>query len=155
MIRRLFIANRGEVAIRIARAADDLGVAAIACYAEDDERSPHVLGSNDAVALPGADAPEEAFLALMRDVTHVVHCAALNNDRGPGEADLRAVNATLTGRLAQAAAARAEGRFIYLSSIRAVVGPGFSGRCARRRFWSISLLALLAWRRPRRLSFSP
>jgi UDP-glucose 4-epimerase len=86
-----------------------------------------LAGTDDVVALPGADAPEEAFLALMRDVTHVVHCAALNNDRGAGEADLRAVNATLTGRLAQAAAKRAEGRFIYLSSIRAVVGADFSG----------------------------
>jgi UDP-glucose 4-epimerase len=86
-----------------------------------------LAGADDAVALPGADAPEEAFLALVRDVTHVVHCAALNNDRGAGEPDLRAVNATLTGRLARAAAARTEGRFIYLSSIRAVVGPGFSG----------------------------
>ncbi|MDX8524506.1 NAD-dependent epimerase/dehydratase family protein [Mesorhizobium sp. MSK_1335] len=83
-------------------------------------------GANDAVALPGSDAPEEAFLALMRDVAHVVHCAALNNDRSAGEADFRAVNATLTGRLAQAAATRTAGRFIYLSSIRAVVGPGFS-----------------------------
>lgn len=86
-----------------------------------------LAGTDDAVVLPDADAPEEAFLALMRDVTHVVHCAALNNDRGAGEADLRAVNATLTGRLAQAVAKRAEGRFIYLSSIRAVVGADFSG----------------------------
>ncbi|WP_217573793.1 NAD-dependent epimerase/dehydratase family protein [Mesorhizobium sp. GbtcB19] len=84
-------------------------------------------GADDAVALPGADAPEEAFQALIRDVTHVVHCAALNNDSGAGGADFRAVNATLTGRLAQAAATRTAGRFIYLSSIRAVVGPGFSG----------------------------
>ncbi|CDX41921.1 NAD-dependent epimerase/dehydratase [Mesorhizobium sp. SOD10] len=83
--------------------------------------------TNDAVALPGADAPREAFLALMRDVTHVVHCAALNNDRSAGAADFRTANATLTGRLAQAAAARTDGRFVHLSSIRAVAGPGFSG----------------------------
>lgn len=91
-------------------------------------RLPQALaGVDNAVALPGADAPQEAFLALMRDVTHVVHCAALNNDRGAGAADLQAVNAMLTGRLAQAAATRIDGRFIYLSSIRAVVGAGFSG----------------------------
>ena len=85
------------------------------------------MGADDAIMLPGIDAPEEAFLALMRDVAHVVHCAALNNDLGAGEADFRAVNATLTGRLAQAAATRSDGRFIHLSSIRAVVGPAFSG----------------------------
>ncbi|CDX11121.1 NAD-dependent epimerase/dehydratase [Mesorhizobium sp. ORS 3324] len=91
-------------------------------------RQPERLSeTGDALPLPGADAPQEAFLALMRDVTHVVHCAALNNERNAGEADYRAANATLTGRLAKAAAACAGGRFIYLSSIRAVAGPGFSG----------------------------
>ena len=80
-----------------------------------------------AVLLPGIDAPDGAFLALMRDVTHVVHCAALNNDRNASDADYQTANATLTGRLAKAAAASTGGRFIYLSSIRAVAGPGFSG----------------------------
>jgi UDP-glucose 4-epimerase len=112
-----FVGQR--IASRLREAGFDLRIAS---------RLPQRLaGADDAVALPGADAPQEAFLALMPDVTHVVHCAALNNDRGAGEADLRAVNATLTGRLAQAAAMRAEGRFIYLSSIRAVVGADFSG----------------------------
>ncbi|TIO77098.1 NAD-dependent epimerase/dehydratase family protein [Mesorhizobium sp.] len=91
-------------------------------------RQPERLSAiGEALPLPGAEAPDEAFLALMRDVTHVVHCAALNNDRDAGEAGYRAANATLTGRLAKAAAACASGRFIYLSSIRAVAGPGFSG----------------------------
>jgi UDP-glucose 4-epimerase len=95
-------------------------------------RQPQRLaGADDAVVLPGADAPEAAFLALMQDVSHVVHCAALNNDRHndrrASDADCMAANATLTGRLAQAAAACIGGRFVYLSSIRAVAGPGFSG----------------------------
>ncbi|TRC97512.1 NAD-dependent epimerase/dehydratase family protein [Mesorhizobium sp. WSM4303] len=83
--------------------------------------------ANDAVLLPDFDAPAQAFQALMRDITHVVHCAALNNDRKASEADFMAANAKLTAQLARAAAWRASGRFIYLSSIRAVVGPGFSG----------------------------
>ena len=112
-----FVGQR--IASRLREAGFDLRIAS---------RLPQRLaGADDAVALPGADAPQEAFLALMPDVTHVVHCAALNNDRGAGEADLRTVNATLTGRLAQAAAKRSEGRFIYLSSVRAVVGADFSG----------------------------
>lgn len=91
-------------------------------------RHPERLGlANDAVLLPAFDAPAEAFLALMQDVTHVVHCAALNNDRGASEADYVAANGALTGQLARAAAACASGRFLYLSSIRAVVGPRFSG----------------------------
>lgn len=84
--------------------------------------------ANDAVLLPDIDAPAGAFLAIMQDVTDVVHCAALNNDAGnASEADYRAVNVGLTAQLAHAAAARTSGRFIYLSSIRAVAGPGFSG----------------------------
>ncbi|RWA89417.1 NAD-dependent epimerase/dehydratase family protein [Mesorhizobium sp.] len=91
-------------------------------------RQPERLpAADDAVRLPGVDAADEAFLALMRDVTHVVHCAALNNDRRASDADYQAVNVTLTGRLAKAAAACAGGRFVYLSSIRAVAGPRFSG----------------------------
>jgi UDP-glucose 4-epimerase len=90
-------------------------------------RPEKFAADGDAVPLPGIDAPDEAFLALMRDVTHVVHCAALNNDRAASEADYLAANAALTARLAKAAAARAGGRFVYLSSIRAVAGPGFSG----------------------------
>ncbi|RWB56773.1 NAD-dependent epimerase/dehydratase family protein [Mesorhizobium sp.] len=90
-------------------------------------RPERLPAADDAFPLPGAEAPDEAFQALMRDVTHVVHCAALNNDRDAGEAGYRAANATLTGRLAKAAAASVGGRFIYLSSIRAVAGPGFSG----------------------------
>ncbi|MBZ9849659.1 NAD-dependent epimerase/dehydratase family protein [Mesorhizobium sp. CA14] len=112
-----FIGRR--VVSRLGEAGFDIRIAS---------RLPRRLaGADDTVALPGADAPQEAFLALMRDVTHVVHCAALNNDRSAGAAAFQTVNAMLTGRLAQAAATRTDGRFIYLSSIRAVVGAGFSG----------------------------
>ena len=83
--------------------------------------------ASDAVLLPEPDAPVEAFLSIMQDVTHVAHCAALNNDRDASGADYLRANAELTGRLAHAAAVQAGGRFIYLSSIRAVAGPGFSG----------------------------
>lgn len=91
-------------------------------------RQPESLRTaDDAAPMPGVEAPDATFLTLMRDVTHVVHCAALNNHRDADEADYRAANAGLTGRLAKAAAASAGGRFVYLSSIRAVAGPGFSG----------------------------
>jgi UDP-glucose 4-epimerase len=82
--------------------------------------------ASDAVLLPDFDAPAKAFQALMRDITHVVHCAALNNDRKASEADFLAANGTLTAQLARAAAWRTSGRFIYVSSIRAVLGAGFS-----------------------------
>ena len=52
-IRRLLIANRGEIAIRIARTAADLGIESIAIFAADDARSLHVKAADMAVALPG------------------------------------------------------------------------------------------------------
>lgn len=97
-------------------------------------RQPEQLGAGgDAVRLPEHDAPAEDFLALMNDITHVVHCAALNNDQtGATDADFRVANVALTERLAHAAAIGTSGRFIYLSSIRAAIGTDFSGTIDER-----------------------
>ena len=50
---RLLIANRGEIAIRIARAAADLGIESVAVYSEDDSTSLHVSRTHKAHALDG------------------------------------------------------------------------------------------------------
>ncbi len=52
----LLIANRGEIAIRIARAAADLGIKSVAVFSEDDEASLHTRVADEAVALPGIGA---------------------------------------------------------------------------------------------------
>jgi acetyl/propionyl-CoA carboxylase alpha subunit/acetyl-CoA carboxylase carboxyltransferase component len=53
---RVLIANRGEIALRIARAAAELGIQSVAVYAGDDVASPHVAAADQAVALPGSGA---------------------------------------------------------------------------------------------------
>lgn len=53
MLRKLLIANRGEVALRIARAAADLGLASVAVHAADDAASPHLRLAGEVVALDG------------------------------------------------------------------------------------------------------
>ena len=55
-MKKLLIANRGEIAIRIARAAGELGVASVTIYAEDDAQSGHVTQGDEAIALDGRGA---------------------------------------------------------------------------------------------------
>ena len=55
-VTKLLIANRGEVAIRIARAAADLGVPTVAVHSEDDARSLHLRMADACRALPGQGA---------------------------------------------------------------------------------------------------
>ncbi|MBV8616745.1 MAG: ATP-grasp domain-containing protein [Acetobacteraceae bacterium] len=69
MITRLLVANRGEVAIRVARACAELGIRSVALFSEDDARSLHVRRADEAKPLRGAGA--RAYL----DVEQVVALA--------------------------------------------------------------------------------
>ena len=55
-LRRVLIANRGEIAIRIARSAADLGLAVVAVRSEDDAGSLHAARADEVVTLPGRGA---------------------------------------------------------------------------------------------------
>jgi acetyl-CoA carboxylase, biotin carboxylase subunit len=48
MFKKILIANRGEIALRIIRAAHELGVRAVAVYSEADRLAPHVLAADEA-----------------------------------------------------------------------------------------------------------
>jgi propionyl-CoA carboxylase alpha chain len=58
MIRRLLVANRGEIARRLIRGAHAAGCEAVAVYAADDASSPYVGEADAAVLLPGASLGE-------------------------------------------------------------------------------------------------
>jgi len=57
-IRRVLVANRGEIARRLIRGAHDAGCEAVAVYAADDADSPHVGEADVAVLLPGTSLAE-------------------------------------------------------------------------------------------------
>jgi len=109
----------------------------------------------DEIALPSPGAPEDAFREAVRDASFVVHCAAMNNDaRAPEPALLEASNVVLPATLARAAAAEGVGRFVFLSSTRAVAGASDSllidemtearPRCAYGRSKRAAEIAVLA-----------
>ena len=63
--RRVLIANRGEIALRVIRACRDMGMGAVAVYSEADAGAAHVRAADDAVLL-GPAPPSESYLRIDR-----------------------------------------------------------------------------------------
>ena len=64
MFRKILVANRGEIAIRVMRAANELGKKTVAVYAEEDKLSLHRFKADEAYRIGAGLGPVAAYLSI-------------------------------------------------------------------------------------------
>src|SRR5438552_216040 len=69
LIRKLLVANRSEIAIRVMRAANELGIRTVAIFANEDRFCPHRFKADEAYELNTAKGPLGAYLDIEGIVT--------------------------------------------------------------------------------------
>jgi acetyl/propionyl-CoA carboxylase alpha subunit len=79
---KLLVANRGEIAIRILRAAAELGIATVAVYSKDDEGSLHTGKADEAVALDGIGVAAYLDIERIIGVARKSGCDAIHPGYG-------------------------------------------------------------------------
>ena len=78
----ILVANRGEIAIRIIRAANDLGIRAVAVYSEDDSSSLHRTVADDAYPLEGHGVPAYLNMDGIIAAANECNCDAIHPGYG-------------------------------------------------------------------------
>ncbi len=74
MFKKILIANRGEIALRIIRACKELGIATVAVYSEADVHSLHVRFADEAVCI-GPAPSHKSYL----NIPHIISAAEITN----------------------------------------------------------------------------
>ncbi len=63
MFKKILIANRGEIAVRVIQTCKDMGIKTVAVYSDTDETALHVLEADQAVCLGPSD-PSQSYLDM-------------------------------------------------------------------------------------------
>ena len=75
MIRKILIANRGEIAVRIIRACREMGIASVAVYSEADRESLHTQLADEAICI-GPAASADSYLSMERVLSAAITSGA-------------------------------------------------------------------------------
>lgn len=81
-ITKLLIANRGEIAVRLARAASELDIPSVAVYAQDDAASLHLHKADQAIALKGRGASAYLDANQLLRIAYEQGCDAIHPGYG-------------------------------------------------------------------------
>ncbi|YAL82579.1 acetyl/propionyl/methylcrotonyl-CoA carboxylase subunit alpha [Dermacoccaceae bacterium W4C1] len=99
-LRTVLIANRGEIAVRIIRAAADAGLRSVAVYAESDRDALHVRLADEAFALPGRGAAQTYLnTAALLEIAERAGADALHPGYGFGSEDAAFAQAVIDAGL--------------------------------------------------------
>src|ERR1700722_18162358 len=81
-LRRLLIANRGEIAIRIAATAAELNIETVGIYSEDDADSLHIKRTDKSTRLNGKGPRAYLDLNQIMDIAKSMKCDAIHPGYG-------------------------------------------------------------------------
>ncbi|MEM6440539.1 MAG: biotin carboxylase N-terminal domain-containing protein, partial [Pseudomonadota bacterium] len=74
--RKILVANRSEIAIRVMRAANELGKATVAVYAEEDKLGLHRFKADEAYRIGEGLGPVAAYLSIDEMIRVALECGA-------------------------------------------------------------------------------
>lgn len=79
MFRKVLVANRGEIALRIIRACHAVGAKAVAVYSEADANSPHLKEADETICI-GGGAPSTSYLRqdVLLEAARITECQAIH-----------------------------------------------------------------------------